>query len=475
MEQDIQNLIERLAAHRTLGSAPRVELEWLAAHGALRSLAAGDLLSVKGHQVEGLYIVLGGRIALFIDRGSGPTTLVEWRSGDIAGVLPYSRLTVPPGNSEALEPSEVLAIPREQLQAMTRECFEVTSILVHTMIDRTRMFTSSDLQNEKMISLGKLSAGLAHELNNPASAIKRCAAMLETQFQDADDSARSLSAAAFSPSELAAVDALCAAAQAKLDRAAAQAKLDRPALTPLEQSDREEAFAEWLTGHGMSGVHPDALADTNLTFDALNQLALLFERPVLNVVLRRLAASTAIRKLTARIQDSAAQISRLVSAVKGFTHMDQANVAEPVDLTSSLANTVEVLRAKASEKSVTVTLDLEPNLPQARGFAAELNQVWGNLLDNALDAAPATGKVQVLAGRDSSHTVVVRIVDNGPGVPAELRDRIFDPFFTTKPMGQGIGLGLDIARRLVRHNQGAIDFDSTPGRTEFRVTLPIAD
>ena len=460
------NLIERLAAHRTLGSAPRAELEWLARHGTLRSLAAGDQLSVKGHQVEGLYVVLGGRIALFVDRGSGPSKLVEWRDGDIAGVLPYSRLTVPPGNSEALEPSQVLAIPREQLQAMARECFAVTSILVHTMVDRTRMFTSSDLQNEKMASLGKLSAGLAHELNNPASAIKRCAAMLESEFQDSEDCARRLSAAAFTEPQLAAIDALCAAAQATPAQ---------PALTPLQQSDREEAFAEWLAGHGLGGVQAESLANTSLTLDALNQIALSLDRPVLNAVVRRLAAGCAIRNLAARIQDSAAQISKLVNAMKGFTHMDQANVAEPVDLSSGLANTVEVLRAKASEKSVIVTLRLEPALPRVRGFAAELNQVWGNLIDNALDAVPSGGAVDVVAGRDTSRTVAVRIVDNGPGVPVELRDRIFDPFFTTKPMGQGIGLGLDIARRLVRHNDGAIDFESAPGRTEFRVTVPIAD
>jgi signal transduction histidine kinase len=458
--------MDRLSAHRTLGSAPRAELEWLAAHGTVRTLATGDLLSVKGQPVAGLYIVLGGRLALFIDRGSGPNKLVEWREGDIAGLLPYSRLSVAPGNSEALEPSQVLAIARDQLQSMTRECFEVTSILVHTMVDRTRMFTSNDLQNEKMASLGRLSAGLAHELNNPASAIKRCAAILEDEFQDAEEAACSLSTAGLSPSQLAAIEALCAAARTT------QA---RPVLTPFEQADREEAFAEWLAGHGLSGVHAESLADTNLTLDALNQIAVSLERPVLHAVLRRVAAGCAIRNLTARIQDSAAQISKLVNAVKGFTHMDQANAAEPVDVISGLANTVEVLRAKASEKSVRVALDLEPDLPRIRGFAAELNQVWGNLVDNALDAAAGGGKVEVVVGRDGIRSVVVRIVDDGPGIPGELRDRIFDPFFTTKPMGQGTGLGLDIARRLVRHNDGAIDFESRPGRTEFRVTLPIAD
>jgi signal transduction histidine kinase len=133
-----------------------------------------------------------------------------------------------------------------------------------------------------------------------------------------------------------------------------------------------------------------------------------------------------------------------------------------------------VLKSKAREKSVAVTLELEAALPEVRGFAAELNQVCGNLIDNALDAVADGGRVEVLAARDNQ-SVVVRIIDNGSGIPGDVRDRIFDPFFTTKPMGQGIGLGLDIARRLVRHNDGAIEFESRPGLTEFRVRLPIAD
>lgn len=168
------------------------------------------------------------------------------------------------------------------------------------------------------------------------------------------------------------------------------------------------------------------------------------------------------------------RISSLVTAVKGFTHMDQANIAEPVDLGRSLNNTVAVLNSKARAKSVAVTVEQVGELPKVRGFAAELSQVWGNLIDNALDAVANGGKVDVRAIREGQ-SVEVWIVDDGPGVPKEHRDRIFDPFFTTKPLGQGTGLGLDIVRRLVKHNDGAIEFDSEPGRTEFRVRLPIAE
>jgi signal transduction histidine kinase len=153
--------------------------------------------------------------------------------------------------------------------------------------------------------------------------------------------------------------------------------------------------------------------------------------------------------------------------------MDQAMVAEPVDLMPGLSDTVAVLMSKAREKSAAVVVELEPGLPRVRGFAAELNQIWANLIDNALDAVTDLGRVDVLAKRERQR-VVVHIIDNGTGIPAQIKDRIFDPFFTTKPVGHGTGLGLDIVRRLVRHNDGEIAVESQPGRTEFRVALPVA-
>jgi signal transduction histidine kinase len=457
------DIIDRLAEHKTLSAAPRTELEWLAAHGSIRHLNTGEALSLKGQPVEALYILLSGRLALFVDRGAGPNKVVEWRDGDISGMLPYSRLVAPPGDSIALAPLEVLAIPRDCFKAMTRECFEVTSILVHTMVDRTRMFTSSELQNEKMISLGKLSAGLAHELNNPASAIERCAAMLEDRIEDVEETTRRLAAATLSDLQMAAVDAVRASCMAKQ-------KVER---SPLEQLDREESIAEWLASHGVDTVCAGTLADTEVTLESLDQLVATMDRPGLAAMVQWAAAGCAVRGLASKIQDCSMRISSLVTAVKGFTHMDQANVSEPVSLEPGLKNSVAVLNSKACEKAIVVTLELEPELPRARGFAGELTQIWGILLDNALDAVAEGGRVNVLAARENQH-LVVRITDDGPGVPEEFRDRIFDPFFTTKPQGHGTGLGLDIVRRLIQHNDGAIDFESRPGRTEFRVTLPLA-
>jgi signal transduction histidine kinase len=289
--------------------------------------------------------------------------------------------------------------------------------------------------------------------------------LLEDRLEESEEATRDLAAATLRDAQIAAVEAV---------RGSCIAQQHHGVRSPLEQSDREEAIAEWLAKHGLNTANAPMLADTEVTFESLEQLVVAVERPTLDAVVRWVAAGCAVRNLTSTIHGSAMRISSLVTAVKGFTHMDQANVAEPVDLGPSLHNTVAVLNSQACEKSVAVTLELEADLPKVRGFAAELNQVWGNLIDNALDAAVNGGRVQVLANRENQ-SVVVRILDDGAGIPKEIRDRIFDPFFTTKPLGQGTGLGLDIARRLVRHNDGAIDFESQPGRTEFRVRLPIAE
>jgi signal transduction histidine kinase len=459
------DLLDRLAAHRTLGAAPREELAWLASHGSIRHMDAGEILTAKGAKVEGMYVLLSGRIAISVDRGAGPHKIMEWRGGDVTGLLPYSRMVSPPGDTVAQEASEVLAVPREHLREMTRACYEVTAILVHNMVDRARTFTSSDLHDEKMISLGKLSAGLAHELNNPAAALERSASLLSDRLDDAERSARALGAARLTDAQIAALDDV---------REACAVTRESGVRSPIQQAEREDEIADWLSDHGIDTAIAEPLADTSVTIDLLNRIATVVDSKALGAALKSAAAGCGVRTLASEIQEAASRIAGLVLAIKGFTHMDQAAVAEPLDLTPSLENTVAVLASKARQKSASVRVELPGDLPRVRGFVGELNQIWANLIDNALDAVAAGGRVDVRASRERSQ-VIVQIVDDGPGIPAAIRERIFDPFFTTKPVGAGTGLGLDIVRRLIRHNDAEISVDSRPGRTEFRVALPVAE
>lgn len=458
------DLIERLAAHKLIGAAPCAEIEWIAAHGKLRTLAAGEALTRRdAGRVDGLFLVLSGHLVFHLDRGAGRHKVIEWRAGEAAGLLPYSRLVTPPGDTIAEEATEICVVHRDDLPEMIQKCHEVTTALVHVMLGRARQFTASDLRDEKMVSLGKLSAGLAHELNNPAAAIARGAKLLSERIATAEAAAGDLGALHLAEGQRSAIDRMrevCAGAAVEGVR------------SPLEEADREESIADWLAERGLDPSLSSALAETSVTVDALDTLSKMLDGAALPSALRSVAAGCSARQLSQEIQQAAARISDLVSAVKGFTHMDQATAAEPVDIGEGLRQTVAVLRSKARSKALGVSLEIEADLPNVRGFPGELNQVWANLIDNALDAAPEAGQVEIRAARHADE-VVVSVVDNGAGIPPEVLHRIFDPFFTTKPLGKGTGLGLDIAHRLVREHSGEIQVDSVPGRTQFRVSLPV--
>lgn len=462
---DTDNLIDRLAAHKTIGSAPRPELEWIATHGRPRRLAPGDILTARAAGfVEGLFIILSGQIALRVDRANGREKVIEWHAGDVAGMLPYSRLQSPPGDSMAEQWTDIVVVHRDDLPRLIQECHDLTSILVHVMVDRAKHFTSSDLQAEKMVSLGKLSAGLAHELNNPASAITRSARSLRDAIIATEDTSRELGALGLTAAQVAAINAV---RQQCLESA-------QPVIrSPLQQADREAAFGDWLAAHGADPEDATPLAETSVDVSLLDGLGGMLSGSQLAATVRWLAAACQTRHLADDIEEAGARISHLVDAVKGFTRMDQNATAGPVDVAEGLTQTLAILKAKARGKSVSVTVTADPHLPRAQGIAGELNQIWANLIDNALDAVGTAGTVAITAAAEGPY-VVVRIVDDGPGIPEDIARRIFDPFFTTKEVGQGTGLGLDIVNRIIRKHHATITVESRPGRTEFAVSLPIA-
>jgi signal transduction histidine kinase len=361
------------------------------------------------------------------------------------------------------EPSVLLRVPREHLTEIPIACPHVAAELVHVMVDRARAFKASDLQVEKLASLGKLAAGLAHELNNPASAAIRSAQLLSQALDESDEASRSLGAAQLHADESAVIERV---------RAACLAEPTTVPLSSLEQADREEAITKWLDDHDADESLGVPLAESALSPDMLSELASTLSGDKLNAALRCLATACAVRGLARDIERASSRVHALVSAVKGFTYMDHASVAEPVDVAKGLSDTLVVMAAKARAKSASLRADVATDLPRVRGSGGELNQVWANLVDNALDAVADGGKVTVTA-RAEGESVVVRVLDDGSGIPADVKGKIWDPFFTTKAVGKGTGLGLDIVRRLVDRNDGLIDVESEPGRTEFRVALPV--
>jgi len=454
------SLTDRLAALPKLSAVPREELEWLVEHGTFEVHDAGAVIGPKGEPIDTMWVIVSGLLSVQVDRGVGPRRVIEWTPGELSGLLPYSRMTAPPGDNVVERRAELLAIRRDLFPEMVRRCPTVTAYAVHLMIDRARSFNASDLHDEKMISLGRLAAGLAHELNNPAAATVRAAKLLESTLSDARVAARTLAAAGLSPEELAAIDEISEIVDSRPE----------PDLSTLGRADREEEILAWLDEHGASQSCATTIAETGLELEDLHGLAKKLPAPALDVALRWLTSHRLAVTLAEDIEHTADRISGLVGAIKRFTYMDHLAAPEALDVEPGLRDTIRVVAAKARSKNVSISVDLPDDLPQVRANGAELNQVWLNLLDNALDAAPESGRVEIGAER-TVDGVIIHVVDDGPGIDPALRSRIFDPFFTTKGPGEGTGLGLDIARRLARSFHGEITVESRPGRTDFGVRL----
>ena len=457
------DLIDRLASLSTLAGIPREELGWLVKYGRLEYHALGTVVGPKGKPIDYLYIILSGKLAIRVDRGAGPKLVEEWASGAVSGMLPYSRMKGAPGNTYVVEKLEALALNVKHFPQMITHCPTFTALTVHIMLDRARRFNTSDLQDEKMLSLGKLAAGLAHELNNPASATVRNAKLLLEGLASIDDAWQALVTARLSDEQFKQIMEM---------RSACLSKSGKMSLTPIQKADHQDKISHWLTRRQLDPVFAASLADTAVTTGDLNNLMVIIPQNKLDVVLKWIAASCSTKMLAVEMELAAGHIYKLVDAVKKFTYMDNLGEKEFIRIEPGIRDTLSVLISKTKSKMVSITLEIEKNLPQVYANGSDLNQVWYGLIDNALDAVPLSGNIRIEACSELNR-VLVRIIDDGPGIPSDNVSRIFDPFFTTKPPGQGTGLGLDITRRLLRRYNGDISVNSQPGRTEFCVSLVV--
>jgi signal transduction histidine kinase len=466
-EQDVpgtmttDEAVDRLKALPLLESVPREEIAWLLERGELRSYATGDLVRRAGTAIDEMNLVLTGRLAVYVRRGGDWRRVIEAETGYVAGVVPYSRMQTAPGNLIVEVDTTLLALNQKHFPDLVSECPQTTAALVHQMLDRAREFRTIQMHDERLLALGKLASGLAHELNNPASGASSGARSLASLLDEAERASRALAGARLTDAQLEAIDAV-----------RLECVRTGPERSALEAADREDEFTEWLERHGVDPMVALVLACSDVTLAQLDALAGALPAAALGTAIRWVASGAAARDVAREIQLATARIHDLVHAVKGFTFMDREGVPEEVDIARGLADTLAMLESGSRAKSVDLRVETADRLPRVYGYGSELNQVWEQLIDNAIAAVQREGSVTITATARTD-SIVVRVADDGPGIPEENRSRVFDPFFTTKPVGSGTGLGLYQARRIVHRHHGDIDLTSKPGRTVFRVRLPV--
>ncbi|MGA7560281.1 MAG: ATP-binding protein [Terriglobales bacterium] len=442
---------------------PEDQIDWFLSQSQELHYKAGDTYLRQGTPADSMFVILEGQLEIHGEL-SGETVTFSMKAGDVTGVLPFSRMTQFKVNGRAVTDSRVLRFPAALFPDLVQKMPELAKRLVGLMSDRIRETTRIEQQRDRLAGLGKLSAGLAHELNNPASAAKRATSQLRDVLKKIKSASLELGRRDLTSVQRAEIE--------KLETSFTQS--NEPPPDALTISDLEDQVDSLLRSHGQSDLWQLAadLARRNIRPEALESLFAALDAGTARAALVRIAASVEIAGLLNEIESSVARISDLVGAIKEYTYMDQAPV-QNVDIVKSLETTLTILNHKL-KRGVTVVRDYQRIPLMVNSFGSELNQVWTNLIDNAIDAMGGQGELRVRTYR-SDDCVVVEIGDNGPGISPEVQPHIFEPFFTTKGVGEGTGLGLDTVQRIVKKHRGNIQVTSQPGDTRFQVWLPLAE
>ncbi len=442
---------------------PAEVLAWLLQTGELRQYADGESIVHAGDPAEMMMGVVRGGMQFFRPSAGALEPVFKVGAGSISGVLPYSRLQVLKGEGVATGETVLYLLPRTEFPALEQVSPELVQRLVGIMSDRARDEVRGQERDDKLRALGKLSAGLAHELNNPAAAIARAADALGNMLKEKPVLLKNL---------------LLACPPAEAVAALLSAGAPAPALPPrsaLARADAEDELADWLEAQGC----PDGYALAPNLLDAGHSAATLeplvaplpaLARPA---ALAWLESHVSVLRLTRDIREASQRISTLVGNVKTYSHMDRAGGRELLDVATGLDSTLNIFDYALRQKNSKLTRAYAPDVPRVSAEVGQLNQVWTNLIDNAIDALPPSGGTLTVQTAKQPGGVCVSITDNGSGITPEVLAHMFEPFYTTKPAGEGSGLGLDIARRIVREHGGRLEATSVPGRTEFSVWLPV--
>jgi signal transduction histidine kinase len=460
-------LIPDLRAFKEFADLPEEVLSWLIEKSEYLLCEAGDEIFYPDMPTDHMQMILSGTYRILFPQGGELKDMGLRESPGITGLLPFSRMKEARAYGRAVEPLRILRLHRDYFTEMVTVSYELVQLLVANMSDRVRNFTQLRLQDEKLMSLGKLSAGLAHELNNPAAAIVRSVESLYQQVHKTPESFKEVISMKITPEETDRVNAILFG---QLDKNPEFGNLGL-----LAQEARKDELVDWLEDHAVRDAEEiaDVLVEFDFAEDHLDAIADILQPAALTPVVRWIRDVLNMEKMVAEIKDAADRIAGLISSIKAYSHMDQAKDRQAMDIHAGIKSTLMMLKHKLKQKQIKLDKVLATDLPLVPIYPGELNQVWTNLIDNAIDAMPPGGTLCIKTWQRHNY-VNVQITDSGSGIAEDVLDKIFDPFFTTKPVGEGTGLGLEVTRRIVvKRHQGQIEVESEPGRTVFTVCLPL--
>jgi signal transduction histidine kinase len=443
------------------------ELAWIATHCDRVVLTPGQLLITSGEPAEWMFVGLEGTVEVRREQLGASVPAYVFHAGDIAGVIPYSRMRAFVGNGRAATHAVVARFPRALFPELLKRVPQLTSRFVSVLADRVRDATHREAQLERLLALGKLSAGIAHELNNPVAAILGSFAEAGRRLRNRGELVIELVRCGASPDALERLEAL------RTGRL-----VPHEARDPVSRSDELEAMDAWLRGAGVadSWTHAATFVDAGFDVPSLSEAISAMPNAARPAALRWLESGLALEALFTSAERAGNRVAEIVEGVKGYTNRDRGRDMSDVDLREGLDATIALFASRFRDRGVTLVRELDAPLPRLRAYPGDLNQAWSHLIDNALDAAAplgSRGRIVVRAWHDDG-SVRVEVRDNGPGIPEDLQERVFEPFFTTKPPGHGTGLGLDIARRIIADlHGGELSVESVPGDTRFLVRLPL--
>jgi signal transduction histidine kinase len=447
-----------------LKEVPVEQLQWLIDNSQHYILKDGDYLFEPDKPITGTHFIITGKIRIY--RREMATIL----SRQITGYLPYSRGKVAFGYGDSVGDTQIMTLPMEKIMELIKDYFELTQALVSVMSNRVRESTAMIQQNEKMMALGKLSAGLAHELNNPAASIVRNAASLKKHLQAQPETFAKLVALKLDGEKIAAVKNEIAGI------------LEKQANTHISLRDRnrlEDELSEWFEEHDIENGYEmaETFVEQGFKTTDLDCIYNCVTKTAASDVFSWMHDTVISEKMVADIHDASQRIADLISSIKTFTHMDRGADRQFARVDTGIRNTLTMLGHKIRAHNITVTQEYDSTLPEVKMLVGEINQVWTNLIDNAIDAMETNGKgiLHIKTRRDREYAEIT-ITDDGPGIPADVINQIFDPFFTTKEMGKGTGMGLEVVQRIIKQqHHGSVKVNSRPGHTEFVVCIPIND